>query len=98
MASASLHVLASATVGPEAMSAGLSPGTSEIIRFTTRAGWQAAAKRPPLIADRRRRTQFISAMVAPLLSRLRLIPCLSSSDSPAAGSGNRDEPPPEIRH
>jgi hypothetical protein len=54
--------------GPEAMSTGWSPGTSEISRFTTRAGWQAAARRPPLIAERWRRTQFISEIVAPDLS------------------------------
>ena len=40
------------TLGPDAISIGSSPGTSEINRLTTRAGWQAAASRPPLTADR----------------------------------------------
>ena len=47
------------------MSIGSSPGTSDMSSVTTRAGWQAAASRPPLIADRCRRTQFISLIVAP---------------------------------
>ena len=51
-ASASVQVVGSATVGPEAMSIGLSPGTSEISSVSTRAGWQAAASRPPLMPDR----------------------------------------------
>ena len=36
-----------ATGRPEAMTAGSSPGTSEIARVTTRAGWAATASRPP---------------------------------------------------
>ena len=80
------------------MSIGSSPGTSEISRFSTRAGWQAAARRPPLIADRCRRTQFISPMVAPERSSARFSACLSASVRPAAGIGSSAEPPPEIRH
>ena len=80
------------------MSSGRSPGTSDISRVMTRAGWQAAASRPPLIADRWRRTQFISLMVAPLASSARLTACLSRSVRPSSGSGSRAEPPPEIRH
>ena len=75
--------------GPEAMSIGSSPGTSESSRFTTRAGWQAAASRPPLMADRCRRTQFISLMLAPLASRARLSACLSASVRP--GSAQRQQ-------
>ncbi len=98
MSSASRQVVGSATVGPEAMSSGRSPGTSDITSAMTRAGWHAAASRPPLIADRWRRTQFISAMVAPLASIARLTACLSSSVRPGSGSGSSAEPPPEIRH
>ena len=80
------------------MTDGSSPGTSLISSVTTRAGAQAAAKRPPLIADRCLRTQFISEIVAPLLSNSLLIRCLSASSKPSAGSVNKDDPPPEIRH
>ena len=68
MASASTQLEVSPTVGPDAMSQGWSPGTSEISSVTTLGGWQAAAKRPPLMAERCRRTQFISLMLAPDLS------------------------------
>ena len=61
------------------------------------AGWHAAASRPPLIADRCLRTQFISSIVAPDLSSARLTSCLSSSVRPGAGSASSAEPPPEIR-
>src|SRR3546814_16699604 len=95
MSSASAHDVASATVGPEAMSAGWSPGTSEINRLTTLAGWQAAASRPPFMPDKWRRTQFISDMLSPDLSRARLMFCLSSSEIPSPGMDKRDEHPPE---
>ncbi len=80
------------------MSSGLSPGTSEISSVNTLAGWQAAASRPPLMADRWRRTQFISLMLAPDLSSARATRCLSSSVRPGPGKGSSAEPPPEIRH
>ena len=38
-------------MGPEATEEGSSPGTSEMISVTTRAGNAAAASRPPLIAE-----------------------------------------------
>ncbi|OIQ64665.1 hypothetical protein GALL_537830 [mine drainage metagenome] len=94
--SASAQVLGSGCVGPLAITAGSSPGTSEISSVCTGAGAHAAASRPPLIADRWRRTQFISAIVAPLSSSSRLMRCLSASVSPAAGSGSSAEPPPLI--
>ena len=50
------------------MTAGASPGTSLTSSVTTRAGAHAAARRPPLIADRCLRTQFISSIAAPLFS------------------------------
>ena len=61
------------------------------------ACWNAAASRPPLMADRCRRTQFISLIVAPDRSRDLFTSCLSSSDRPSIGSGMRADPPPEIR-
>lgn len=54
------------------MSIGPSPGTSEMSSVTSRAGWHAAARRPPLMRERCRRTQFISEMVAPDLSNALL--------------------------
>ena len=42
-------------------------------------------------------TPIISPIVAPDLSRSRLMVCLSASVSPGAGSGSNAEPPPEIR-
>ena len=56
-ARASAKVVGSGTVGPEAITAGSSPGTSEIAKVTTRAGAAAAASRPPLIAERCLRTR-----------------------------------------
>ena len=96
-ARASAKVVGSATVGPDAITAGSSPGTSEIRRLTTRAGAAAAARRPPLMADRCLRTQFISAMLAPDFNRARLTARLSSSVRPGAGNASSAEPPPEIR-
>lgn len=90
------QVLASPTVGPEAISAGWSPGTSDSSRVMTRAGWQAAARRPPLMAERWRRTVFISPILAPLASKARLMACLSCKVMPGSGKGSRAEPPPEI--
>ena len=53
------------------------------------AGQQALPRRPPLIAERCLRTQFISPMVAPDLSRALLIDCLSARVMPAAGRAGR---------
>ena len=98
MASASAQVLASGTVGPLAMTEGSSPGTSLMHSVTTRAGAQAAARRPPLMRERCLRTLFISPMVAPLASRAWLMRCLSASVRPSPGSVSSAEPPPETRH
>src|SRR5271166_3130028 len=97
IASASAEVVGSATVGPDAITLGSSPGTSEISKATTRAGAAAAANLPPLIADRCLRTQFISEIAAPLFSKALLIPCLSARVMPGAGKDKSAEPPPEIR-
>ena len=94
---ASARLVGSGTVGPDAMVAGSSPGTSEISRLTTCAGCAAAASRPPLMAERCLRRQFISEMSAPERSNSFEIACLSSSVSPSAGSASSAEPPPDIR-
>ncbi len=96
-ARASASVEGSATVGPEPMTAGSSPGTSEITRVTSRAGWAAAARRPPLIAERCLRRQFISPIAAPEASSALFTACLSASVRPGAGSESRAEAPPDIR-
>ncbi len=95
-ARASAKLVASGTVGPEAITAGSSPGTSLIASVTTRAGEAAAASRPPLIAERCFRTAFISVIVAPLASSARFTACLSASVSPSAGKASSADPPPEI--
>ena len=97
MARASALLDGSATVGPEAITDGSSPGTSEIISATTLAGAAASASRPPLMAERCLRTAFISPMVAPLFSSALLTACLSASVKPGAGRLRSAEPPPEIR-
>ena len=94
MPSASAQVLGSGTVGPLPMTSGASPGTSLISSVTTRAGAQAASSRPPLMADRCLRTQFISWMAAPLFSRALLMARLSSRPRPGAGSDSKAEAPP----
>ena len=94
---ASAKVVGSGTVGPEAITEGSSPGTSLMRYVTTRAGWAAAARRPPFTAERCLRTQFISAIVAPLRSRAAFTARLSSSETPSAGSASSAEPPPEMR-
>ena len=97
-ARASSKLVGSGTVGPEAITAGSSPGTSEIAIVTTRAGIAAAASRPPLIAERCLRTALISLIVAPERSSARVTACLSASVMPGAGSESRAEPPPDTRN
>ena len=65
---------------------------------TTRAGAHSAASRPPLMALKCLRTQFISSMAAPLASKALFTACLSASVSPGAGIESSAEPPPETRH
>jgi hypothetical protein len=78
------------------MIAGSSPGTSEIASVVSRAGRQAAASLPPLMAESWRRMRFIWSIGAPPASRARLISRLSSSVSPSAGRVSSAEAPPEI--
>ena len=87
----------SATVGPDATVAGSSPGTSEMASVATRAGAAAAARRPPLIADRCWRTQLISSIAAPQASSERVSACFSARRMPGAGLASKAEPPPEAR-
>src|SRR5439155_23694486 len=94
---ASAKFVGSGTLGPEAITAGSSPGTSEIARVTTQAGAAAAASRPPLIADRCFLTVLISPIVAPERNSARVTVCLSARVSPAAGSASSAEPPPDNR-
>ena len=97
-ARASAKVVGSATVGPEAMTAGSSPGTSEIDqrddpRRRGGRGEPAALDRGEMLAhavhlgDRRARCAAARALTA----------CLSASVRPGAGSASSAEPPPEIR-
>ena len=69
IACASATVVGSATVGPEPISSGRSPATSEMASVSRRAGAAARARRPPLIRDRWRRTLLISPIGAPERSR-----------------------------
>ena len=57
-------------MGPEAITAGSSPGTSEMANVTTSAGQAAAARRPPVMAERCLRTQLTSPIGAPDLEQL----------------------------
>ena len=83
--------------GPTRCRPGDRLGRRRSASVSTRAGWHAAASRPPLIAETCRRTQFISPIVAPDASSARLSCCLSASVAPAGGSESSAEPPPEIR-
>ena len=96
ISSASAQVVGSGSVGPDATLAGSLPGTSEISKVNTLAGWQAAARRPPLIDERCRRRQFMSLMVTPISISWRMMSWASSKVTPGAGSASRDEPPPDI--
>ncbi len=66
IALASASVVGSGTVGPEAITAGSSRGTSEIASVRIRPALRAApARRPPLMRERCLRTQLISSIAAP---------------------------------
>ena len=77
------------------MSSG-SPKMSESTTESTRAGAQCAAKRPPLTAERRLRTVFISTILAPLFKSCWVISCNSCAGS--SGDSNSALPPPESRN
>ncbi len=89
-ARASAKVEGSGTVGPEAMTAGSSPGTSEIAKVTICApGAAAAASRPPLIAERCLRTVLISPIVAPERSKARVTCLLVRERQAGRGEGQQ---------
>ena len=90
-------VVGSATVGPEAITAGSSPGTSEISSVTTRAGCAAAASRPPLIADRCFARSSSRRSWRRIAAALRLTACLSRASAGRRAAASSAEPPPEIR-
>ena len=88
-----------ATVGPEAITSGRSPTTSETRKLcmSAAAAPAAAASRPPFTRERWRRTRLISSMAMPERTRCAPIAALVSSETPAIGSHSSDEPPPEMR-
>ncbi|HEX8222706.1 MAG TPA: hypothetical protein VF605_02685 [Allosphingosinicella sp.] len=86
--------VASAAVGPEPISSGGSPTTSEIARVTSRAAAAARASRPPLNLDRWRRTQLISRTSAPERSKAAVRRCFSARASPSPGRQASAEAPP----
>ena len=96
-ANASKGLLWSANVGPEATTAGSSPGTSDTTKVCTAAAPHACAKRPPLMRDRWRRTMFMSLMCAPQRSKATFTARSSVIDKPSAGKVMRDEPPPDTK-
>ena len=95
-AMASARPLGQGTVGPEATCAGSSPGTSDTISDTTRAGAAAAARRPPFTAETCLRMAFIAEIGAPDDSNAVFSACSSSGLRPSGGAASRAEPPPVI--
>ena len=95
---ASRNVLASATVGPEAMSVGSSLTTSESSK-AQRPALRAAARAspPPFTREQCLRTVLSAAMSAPEASNPSVSARLSSSVSPGAGATRSAEPPPLSR-
>ena len=96
-ARASAGVDPSPTVGPDPIIAGSSPGTSEIIRHSTRAGQAAAASWPPLTRLRCLRTRLIRSIGAPLARSAAFTCALSASVIPGAGATSRADAPPDTR-
>ena len=96
MSSASRKVVASGTVGPDPMTLGSSPTTSEMANVRQAPG-AAAASHPPLLAERCFLTVFSSWMSAPARRRCRVVFCLSASVRPSAGTAISAEAPPDSR-
>ena len=95
--SASKPEVVSAAVIPEAISAGLSPGTSEIMKLLTFAGKINFDNCPPFISERCFRTVFISFIGAEFLKRLENILCFSLNSIPFLGLQRSEDPPPDIK-
>ncbi len=94
---ASLKVVLSGAVGPDAIVSKESPTTSERIRLIKVAGYDASASWPPFSPDKCFLTELISWIVAPHFRSDSVKFCLSFSVVPVAGRGIRADPPPEIR-
>ena len=96
MSRAWASVEGSGTVGPEAITAGSSKGTSEIASVRIERALRAAtARRPPLIRERCLRTVLISPIGAPERSSALVIACFSGSVRAPAGAIQLAEPPPD---
>ena len=85
------------TVGPEPISSGESPTTSEMARVTSRAGAAARASRPPLNRERWRRTQLISLDRRSGAEQGRGERLLLRQVQPLAGQAGESEAPPLSR-
>ena len=92
--SASRYVVGSGAQGPEAMCVGSSPVTSDMMSASTGA-LDAAASRPPRIAERCFRTVFISWIGAPLRSNSLVVAFSASMPTASTGRLSSAEPPPE---
>ena len=88
----------SATVGPEAIAAGSSPGTSETIRLTTRRG-KGRGGEPAALYCRKVPAHgvHLGDVGAAAQQRAHSPPACPRSGMPSAGSASSAEPPPEIR-
>jgi hypothetical protein len=69
-----------------------SPGTSEMMSASIRAGQAAAASWPPFTRERCLRRMFISPIGAPEASSASLTACFSASVMPPAGRTRSAEP------
>lgn len=82
-------------VGPEPMTAGSSPATSETASVITRAGAMRRANLPPLIAESRVRKRLSSSIGAPASMSSRVAARFASRVIPATGSAQSAEAPPD---
>ncbi len=94
---ASANVLASGAAGPDPITPGSPPMTSESSRASTRAGAANRASWPPLMSEMCFRTVLIWWIFAPHASRILVTACFSSRVIGGAGRVRRAEAPPEIR-
>src|SRR3990170_191009 len=94
---ASAYVVGYGEKGPEAITDGSSPGTSDRSSDQTVAGCAARASNPPLTSERCLRTVLNDAMSAPARRRRRDVSAFSSAVIPPTGADSIAEPPPETR-
>jgi hypothetical protein len=95
---ASLKVLSSGTVGPDAIISKGSPITSDSISVINVEGNEACARCPPFIIDKCFLTALISSIVAPQASSSFEVVCISCKAISFCGCTSKAEPPPEIKH